>query len=361
MKLRTVIEEMPERIIRYQLSENAVQAMLIYREMLLQNESLICQAGTYYKLFFETEILPPDFDTMPDNDGQEQGMLFAMVFFARCELFGEALEKQGIPAQFANHGPWHFCDLFERNKRCYGTYGFRGMYREGMVKYVKPKTFTIGRLSFEMNVFHGPYVVYKSRKNGRLVPLAVSGLNYLKNGKQAPKNDKEIYFTTELVEGDAIKGNTFHTDGSLNFETVTLDGSEYEKILADGDPVLSVHIPGHDKMTPELVADAFTRARDFFKTYYKEKGFKAFVCSSWLLDTGLARFLKSDSNIIKFQKEFTIALSFVNTFAIYWNIFGVENFVPYEELVPKNRFQQQVLEWVKSGEYLYSGNGFILF
>jgi len=360
VKLRTVIEEMPQRLIRYQLAEKEEQAMLAYREMFLQNESLICQAETYYRMFFETEILPPDFDTLPDNDGQEQGMLFAMVYFARCELFGEALEKQGIPAQFASHGPWHFCDLFRRNQRCYGTYGFQGMYREGMVKYVKPKTFTIGRLSFEMNVFHGPYVVYKNRYNGRLVHLAIAGLNYLENGKQAPKNDKEKYFTTELVEGMTIKGNTFHADGTLNFETVSLDGKEYEKVLGDGDPVLSVHIPGNDKMTPELVADAFKRARDFFETYYKDKAFKAFVCSSWLLDTGLTRFLKPDSNIMKFQQEFTIALSFVNTFAIYWNIFGVENFLPYEELVPENRFQQQVLDWVKSGEHLYSGNGFIL-
>lgn len=361
MNLKTVIEEMPVRLERYELSEEAIQALLDYRDMFLQNEALIQQAETYYKMFFEAEKLPADFDTLPDNDGKEQGMLFAMVYFVRCELFGDALEQDGIPAQFAGHGPWHFCNLFERNKRCYGTYGFCGIYREGMVKYVKPKTFTIGRLSFEMNVFRGPYVVYKSRKNGRLVPMAVSELNYLANGKQAPKNSKEIYFTTVLVEGDTIKGNTFHADGSLDFNAVELDGTEYEKVLADGDPVLSVHIPGNDKMTPELVTDAFRRARDFFGTYYKDKGFKAFVCSSWLLDTGLERFLKPESNIMRFQQEFTIALSYVNTFAIYWNIFGIENFVPYEELVPQNRFQQQVLDWVKSGEHLYSGNGFILF
>lgn len=360
MKLKNVIEEMPKRLERYGLSKEAIQALLAYRTIFLENEALLKQAEAYYKTFFETEKLPADFDILPDCDGQEQGMLFAMVYFARCELFGEALESVSIPAEFASHGPWHFRDLFERNKRCYGTYGFKGMYREGMIKYVKPKTFTIGRLSFEMNTFYGPYEVYKSRQDGHLVPLAIGGLHYLANGKQAPKNEKEIYFTTELMEEGAIKGYTFHSDGSLDFKPILLDGKEYEKVLAIGDPVLSVHIPGNDKMTPELVEDAFQRAKEFFATYYAEKGFKAFVCSSWLLDTGLARFLKSDSNIMSFQKKFRIALSFVNTFALYWNIFGIENFVPYDELVPQNSFQQKVLDWVKKGEHLYSGNGFIM-
>lgn len=69
--------------------------------------------------------------------------------------------------------------------------------------------------------------------------------------------------------------------------------------------------------------------------------------------------MNSQSNIIKFQQNFRIVLSFVNTFSIYWHIFGVEKFVPYSELVPKNDFQKKILDYAINGGILYSGNGFI--
>ena len=106
--------------------------------------------------------------------------------------------------------------------------------------------------------------------------------------------------------------------------------------------------------------DAFARAEDFFTRYYPEWKYPAYVCSSWLLDKDFERLLPPESNIMRFQSRFRIAMSGVNTFSIYWHIFGVQNFVPLTELKPKNAFQQKVLDYVRSGNTLYSGNGFIL-
>ena len=41
-------------------------------------------------------------------------------------------------------------------------------------------------------------------------------------------------------------------------------------------------------------------------------------------------------------------------------IFGVENFVPLDELKPINSFQQTFLDRVKAGKTLYTGYGYIL-
>ena len=152
-----------------------------------------------------------------------------------------------------------------------------------------------------------------------------------------------------------------HNDGRLKFEPLTIRKNDYEVVLKKGDPILSVHVPGNDKMTAERVEKSFEDARKFFETHYKDIDFKAFVCSSWLLDTGLKKILKEDSNILKFQQRFKIVLSFVNTFALYWNIFNMEKFVPYAELVPLNNFQKNILEALDNGENLYSGNGYILY
>lgn len=360
MKVKDTLKNIYKDLEKFDFSKEQYSVLFDYGKMLSENDELIEIARNYYKMIFEDKEASVDAAKLSENDGLEQGMLFAMVYLARCELFGEALEKDGIPKEFANHGIWHYKNLFERNKSCFGSYGFCGMYRNGMIQYVKPKTFTLGRLSFEMNVFHGPYEVYKHKESGKLIPVAAASLHYLENGKQAPKDETE-YFETELFdEGDTIEGYTFNKDGTLNFNRIILNKNEYENVLKNGDNVISVHIPGNDKMTPESVDESFNRAKEFFGKYYADKNFKAFVCSSWLLDTGLKEFLKPESNILKFQNKFTIALSFVNTFALYWNIFGIENFIPYNELEPKNGFQQKILDFIKNGGYLYSGNGFIM-
>ena len=357
MELRDALKNIYKNLEKFNFSKEQEKALYDYGKMFSGNDKLLEKAERYYKMIFPggnaAEALPPE------SDGNENGMLFAVIFLVRCELFGDALEKDGIPAEYAKHGIWHYKNLFEKNKNCYGSYGFCGMYRSGMIKYIKPKTFTLERLSFEMDVFSGPYEVYRSRESGKLVPIADNAQRYLKDGRPAPKDAAE-FFETTFSDKEIIEGYTFNDDGTLNFNAVKLDKTEYEKVIAKGDNVISVHIPEMGRLTPESVRKSFEQAKQFFGKYYSEKHFKAFICSSWLLDTNLKNFLDLKSNIIRFQENFRIVLSFVNTFSIYWHIFGVEKFVPYSELVPKNDFQKKIRDYAINGGNLYSGSGFIL-
>ena len=357
MELRDTLKNIYKNLEKYSFSKEQEKTLYDYGKMLSENDKLLEQAEKYYKMLFADGA---GADALPaESDKSENGMLFAIVFLTRCELFGDALEKDGIPREYAKHGIWHYKNLFEKNKRCYGSYGFCGMYRSGMINYIKPKTFTLERLSFEMNVFSGPYEVYRSRESGKLVPIADNAQRYLKDGRPAPKDAAE-FFETTFSDKEIIEGYTFNDDGTLNFNAVKLDKTEYEKVIAKGDNVISVHIPEMGRLTPESVRKSFEQAKQFFGKYYSEKHFKAFICSSWLLDTNLKNFLDLKSNIIRFQENFRIVLSFVNTFSIYWHIFGVEKFVPYSELVPKNDFQKKIRDYAINGGNLYSGSGFIL-
>ena len=123
---------------------------------------------------------------------------------------------------------------------------------------------------------------------------------------------------------------------------------------------MSVHVPELGKLLPELVDDAFARAEEFFARYYPEWQYPAYVCSSWLLDKDLAQLLPQESNIMRFQSRFRIAMSLVHTSSLYWYVFGMQKSVPLTELKPQNAFQQKMLDFVKAGNILYSGNGFIL-
>lgn len=185
MELRDALKNIYKNLEKFNFSKEQEKALYDYGKMFSGNDKLLEKAERYYKMIFPggnaAEALPPE------SDGNENGMLFAVIFLVRCELFGDALEKDGIPAEYAKHGIWHYKNLFEKNKNCYGSYGFCGMYRSGMIKYIKPKTFTLERLSFEMDVFSGPYEVYKNKKTEILCRLPVTRSDILKTESQLLK------------------------------------------------------------------------------------------------------------------------------------------------------------------------------
>ena len=68
----------------------------------------------------------------------------------------------------------------------------------------------------------------------------------------------------------------------------------------NGDGVLDVHIPETGPLTPAVCDASFARAREVFPNHH------TFACTSWLLDPALADVLPDDSNIVLFQRRFTL-------------------------------------------------------
>lgn len=65
---------------------------------------------------------------------------------------------------------------------------------------------------------------------------------------------------------------------------------------------LSTHIPESGPLTPDGVADSFTRARSFFARHFPEYPTRLFHCHSWLLDPQLVEALPAGSNMVRFQQ-----------------------------------------------------------
>ncbi len=76
--------------------------------------------------------------------------------------------------------------------------------------------------------------------------------------------------------------------------------------LPEGRPVLNVHIQKGADLSPEKVTESFSLARTFFREYFTEMQFDAFVCFSWLLDPFLGRILPVESRIVRFGSIFEI-------------------------------------------------------
>jgi len=73
-----------------------------------------------------------------------------------------------------------------------------------------------------------------------------------------------------------------------------------------GDPALDLHIPEAGPLTPEACDRSLRRAGDFFPRHFPAERYRVAICTSWLLDDQLAAYLGPESNIVRFQRRFTL-------------------------------------------------------
>lgn len=352
MPLNCLLNQTKQNIQTWDIAPDSRQALRKCAER-IENNPAACSAMTeYYHQLFESDTRI-GLEIADFSDCGTEGYLFNLLFLIRLSVLAES-------GKYRCHGKSidflaQYNRFAERNFHQYGNYGLKGTHRYWICRYLKPDIFVLGRLAFELLEFHMPYDIYRNRTNGESVPIAVEGYGYTDEGKQPGDGYQGDLFTPEIRDG---KGYTFDEEGKLLFSPVSL--SHLERIVTQGDPVIGVHMPGREKLSEEAVKESFCCGKQFLSEYFPDYSYKAFVCSSWALDTGLKAFLKDSSNILKFQKLFRIVLGPVNTFSLRMDIFHREDEVSIDLLVPENKFQSDMLSFAKNGGKLYSGKGYLL-
>lgn len=362
MELITTIKELKTKLPGYEFTPEVEAALGEYLDFLQTRRDLLELAQAYHDDIFENDRYTlAQVEALPEKDGKEEGLLFAVMYLARYERMEDVLARRGISGKWKTGILKAYKSALEKNKNQYGSYGLRGLPRYSMVNHLLPKEYRIGRLLFEITKFNSAFEVYRNRQTGELCNLAQPGFQYMPTGKRPPSTYTGQLFEPYIrQEGDRLEGFTFDADGNFVAKPITLNLPDWEKVLQLGDDVLSVHIPADGKMSPELVDEAFALADKFFADHYADVDFKAYVCSSWLLNTDIKEFLEPESNIVRFQKRFSIVVTTTNGYSLFWHVFGTPNIGPLEDLVPKNSFQQKFLDRVKAGQTLYNGYGYIL-
>jgi hypothetical protein len=108
----------------------------------------------------------------------------------------------------------------------------------------------------------------------------------------------------------AFRGLLFQL-GRLQFN---LDLIDYDQSVIDaagapfkrGDAVIGVHIPERGPMDPEACDASLRWAAEFFPRHFPERECRYATCHSWLLDPQLAEYLRPESNVVRFQRRFTL-------------------------------------------------------
>lgn len=239
---------------------------------------VMCQALSQRE-FHEEDIA--NFSQPNKKDNLAYRMLQALAVASMADISYELLTARGLPQAVIQHVmrmPEGGISYYSNRHDGEPGYDLLDWYQLA----IDGKLYRIGRLEYELFAsFNGQASVFE--RQGQKVTL--SGVSE----------------TDDNWSGQIVKD-----DGTESGGLCTLSKAEWCCILRPGDPVVGVHIPAGGGLSPEKVDESLQEAKRFISTYFPDYQYKAFTCHSWLMDPQLQMLLDSESNIIKFQKRYSI-------------------------------------------------------
>ena len=127
------------------------------------------------------------------------------------------------------------------------------------------------------------------------------------------------------------------------------DDTNLEPGFRIGDPALSIHIPAGEPLEPKAVDEDFRRLRRAFMRVYPDEPLSIATCTSWLLDEQLGEYLPPESNIMAFQKRFTLVPGARNDDGITQAVFGTPHLTELDVLPQRTALQRALVRHLRSG------------
>lgn len=313
----------------------------------------------YYALYESGEVVFPIIrvQRMPRHEEAEtlhKGEMESVIYLAAIDAFDEFLQKTGLC-----NSEFDFLESYRKTYRRMANFNLvrdntYALFRLGyfLYGYSHPFTLSIGRLNYEITSFKDFCEVYE--KGGKRTIIALPEGAYGEDGLR----EEEGFCPPYKKNGNWLTAHSFDNEGKLTKEPITIDLNEYRLLYKPGDMVVTVHIPGGDRLNEEAISASISAAKEIFSTHFAHMNLKGFVCHSWLLDPQLRTVLGETSNILAFQRRFDVISATEDKNALYEHVFGVP-ICPVEELKPTNKFQSSLLDMIKSGRKIRVGYGFL--
>jgi len=261
-------------------------------------------------------------------------------------------------------------DMKEIIKKWYNALDFSSKYNEQFYRILETE-----KLDSEMTIEQYDLNSQNGRKNFLMYLYFIENLEKQYINRGIPQ---EIFYDTiqDIVRWtdvwSEIKGElwleelvwlSFHLSfklfkvGRLQFHMTTSGQDIPEYGILSKDCVLAVHIPPTEPFTPQKCEESFCNAEVFFEKYFPDFSYSYFTCRSWMLDDTLVKYLKPNSNILQFQKNF-MRINRNESYNILKHVFKwdtrKENLLDFES---KTQFAEQIKKAVLDGEKFYSTLG----
>ena len=223
---------------------------------------------------------------------------------------------------------------------------------------------SMGRLQIELYTKASDRAVVFESSDGEIVHLATNARFHRDGYALGSKNyeDEIGAFDTAVEEtDDSYIGHPYDEYGRAQRDKVTLSKSEWKKIIAPGDYMVGLHIPGGGKMSSELIDKAFADSKEFLAAHFPEFDYRGFKCHSWLTDKQLADLLGDEANISRFGNRFwkiSVKSQGSDVFSFVYHLPSAQN-VRIEELPENTSLERRLKEHFLKGGVIYEVDGFI--
>jgi hypothetical protein len=301
------------------------------------------------------------FHPSPRAEGRELPLFFAHVLLSRLPAIREFHRRRGVPDDISLDTLSDLELWLNGHHRLFGCFGVHRP--DWLQNHFTGRLFKLGRLQFETHAFGHGFRAYRHRETQGVTLLAPGGARIRADGQfeSADGGAQPGVFTTEFEESaEKVRGNPVSPLGAVLPETVVLASAEWTLIFQDGDPCLGIHIAATGPMDHAQCGESLRRAIPFYTNLFPERPFKAFTCSSWLLDPQFEQYMPADSNIVRFLSEFYLyPLQHANDHQTYERVFD-DMKIDIAKAPQKTSLQRIIVNHVKSGNR-WRGGGSILF
>lgn len=322
---------------------------------------LLCTALTQEEFnFSDTEAfkLPFPPDTAPCL---ARDMLQGLAICSQLPGCAERLHRRNLPEALIRET---LClpeiTLREYRARHGGLPGFDLL--DWYQRTIAGSLFPMGRLEMELFVpFCGNAWVFQNEQ-GQTIALA-HDLSVHRDGVAlgaGTYEDPHGSWEATITETETFwEGHPFGADSLVQKQPVRLEKSRWKKVLAQGDPVVQLHIPSAGKLSETAVTESIERMRAFLHDYYPDYAYRAFACGSWLLNPILEQLLGDQSNIVRFGRRFFPLTRKIHGTSVFYFVFmQPNNDCPLEDLPENTRLEKVLKEYYLSGKVIHETVGY---
>ena len=228
--------------------------------------------------------------------------------------------------------------------------------------YLKGKMAMIGRLEVEFDCpFKGHAAVYR-HCDGTEIALAKDIRLHSTGFALGSRHyeDEAGAWEPVLEETEThVTGCPYQENGAVSREKRVLSKDQWQLVLTDGDPVISLHIPDRpgQPLTPEVVDSTLAEIEAVAKAIGYP--YKAFVCHSWLLDPQLEEILGPETNMVRFSKRFGKLTAKSSAESVFFFAFKRPNMdFAISDLPENTRLERGVKQHYLNGKAIYEVFGY---
>ncbi|MHC4874265.1 MAG: acyltransferase domain-containing protein [Planctomycetota bacterium] len=352
----------PEKIAancdKINMGDETKKALIDCAKLILADDILKRYASHLYFLEFdygkENLITPSKWQSVPESYEEPAQLLTSVAMIAGVDNVFAFNQSRGIADDITIN------TLSDIELWAVQLKGSSGRWQPGPIQWhtnhYRNKIYRLGRLQFDFSEVSDAlyYQAFENTKDNRIVMLAAAGFQFRSDGQVYNCNgiiDPDPWTTVYTETDDCFEGNPINPKGFAEKRLVKLAKSEWRQILKIGDKTLGLHIPASGRMSHEDCGKSIAQAIEFFPKHFPEFDFKAITSASWLFDAQFEDYLKPDSNIVMFLKEFYLVPCInASDKQTMERVFGGP--VDIETAPQESSVQRAIIEHMKKGSHM---------